>query len=114
MFGSDFQHHVILIQAFINIGDLALAEGIAEGVVNVLNGDTETAGGVTVDDDGTLQAMQLLVGVDVAELGDFLQALHDDGGPVNEVGEIVRLKGVLELTAAEPPPTLTIPPPSPA
>src|SRR5260370_30259252 len=66
-----------------------------------MNGDPETAGGVTVDDDGTLQSMQLLVGVDVAELGDFLQELHDDGGPVNEVGEIVRLKGVLELSAAE-------------
>src|SRR5713226_1060083 len=101
MFGSDFQHDVILIQAFVNVGDLALAEGIAESVVNVLNGDAETAGGVTVDDDGTLQAMHLLVGVDVAQLGDFLQALHDDGGPVNEVGEIVGLKGVLELSAAE-------------
>src|SRR5712692_2484203 len=101
MLGSDFQHYVILIQAFVDVGNLALAEGVAESVVNVLNGDAEPAGGVAVDDDGALQAMQLLVGVDVTELGDFLQALHDDGSPMGEVNEIVGLQSVLVLSAAK-------------
>src|SRR5712692_2690688 len=101
MFGSDFQHNVILIEAFVDVGDLALAEGIAESIVNVLNGDAETAGGVAIDDDGTLQAMHLLVGVEVAELGDFLEALHDDGSPVSEVSEVVGLECVLILGAAK-------------
>src|SRR5437660_353388 len=99
MLGSNFQHHVILIQAFVDVGDLALAEGIAKSVVNVLNGNAKAGGGVSVNGDGTLQAMHLLVGVDVAKLGDLLEALHDDGRPVNKVTEIVRLKGVLELSA---------------
>ena len=43
--------------------------------------------------------MHLLVRIDVAKLGDFLEALHDDGRPVGEVPEIVRLKSVLELSA---------------
>src|SRR2546423_8038795 len=97
MLGSNFQHDVILIQAFIYVGDLALAESVAEGVVNVLNGDAETAGGVPVDDDGTSQTMHLLVGVDIAEFGDFLEALHDDGSPMCEIVEIVGLQGVLIL-----------------
>ena len=29
--GSDFHHHVILIQTFVDVGDLALAEGVAQG-----------------------------------------------------------------------------------
>src|SRR6266481_3659123 len=108
MLGSDFQHHVILIQAFINVGDLALAKGIAKSVVNILNRDAKTAGGVAVNDHGTLQAMHLLVGVDVAELRDFLQPLHDDGRPVGEVAEIVRLKRVLILRAAEASPNIEV------
>jgi len=48
MFGSDFQHDVVLIQAFVDVGDLALSEGIAESVVNVLNSDAKTAGSVAV------------------------------------------------------------------
>src|SRR5215471_4387676 len=38
---SDFQNDVVLIQAFVNVGDLALAESIAKRVVDVLNGDPQ-------------------------------------------------------------------------
>ncbi len=55
--GRNFHHDVILIQAFVDVGDLALPEGIAERVVNVLNGDAEAGGSVAVDNDGTLQAV---------------------------------------------------------
>src|SRR5947207_15952572 len=43
--------------------------------------------------------MHLLVRIDVAKLGDFLEALHDDGRPVGEVPEIVRLKSALDPSA---------------
>ncbi len=66
---GDFQHDVILIQTSVNIGDLALAERVAQGVVNVQHIDAETAGSVSIDDDGAFEAMHLLVGIDVAQLG---------------------------------------------
>ena len=92
---------MILVQAFVNVGDLALAEGVAKSIVDVLYGNAEAAGGIAVNDDGALQSMHLLVGVDVAQLRDFLEALHDDGRPMREVAEIIRLKRVLVLRAAE-------------
>src|SRR5437763_328650 len=39
--GGDFHHHVVLIQAFVDVGDLALAESVTQSVVDVLNGDAE-------------------------------------------------------------------------
>ena len=100
-FRSNFQHHVILIQAFVNVRDLALAKGVAKSIVNVLHSDAKPAGRVAVDDYGTLQPMHLLVGVDVAELWNSLEALHDDGRSMRELAEIVCLQRVLILSAAE-------------
>src|SRR5690348_6035627 len=39
--GGDFHYDVVLIQPFINVGDLALTEGVAQSVVDILNGDAE-------------------------------------------------------------------------
>ena len=39
---QDVENDVILIEAFVDIGDLALAEGIGERVVNILKRDAET------------------------------------------------------------------------
>ena len=39
---QDVENDVILIKAFVNVGDLALAEGVGESVVDVLKRDTET------------------------------------------------------------------------
>src|SRR5262245_54965804 len=58
---SHFHHDVILIQPFVNVRDLALAEGVAERVVDVLNSDTETRSRVAVDDQTALKTLQLLV-----------------------------------------------------
>src|SRR5260370_35874095 len=101
MVGGDFHHDVILIQAFVDVGGLALPEGSAERVVNVLNGDAEAGGGVAVDDDGTLQAVELLVAVYVAELGDRAHAFLKNGSPVREVREVIGLESVLVLSATE-------------
>ena len=42
IFGIDFEHDVILIELGEDGGDLALAIGIVEGVVEILGGDAET------------------------------------------------------------------------
>src|SRR5260370_32698607 len=98
--GRGLYDEVILIQAFVDVGDVALHEGIAERVVNVVNGDAEAGGGVAVDDDGTLQAVQLLVAVYVAELGDRAHAFLKNGSPVREVREVIGLGSGLVLSGA--------------
>src|SRR4029077_12180914 len=96
----DLQHDVILVDAFVDVGDLPLSEGVAERVVNIQNVDAQAAGGVAVDNDGAFQPAHLLVGIDVAQLGDFSQALLKDGSPMSEIAEIVRLERVLILRGA--------------
>src|ERR1700719_2670709 len=92
---------MVLVQAFIDVGDLALAEGVAEGVVDVLEAHAEAAGGIAVDDDVAGQAAHLLIRIDVAQFRDLGEALLEDGGPVDEVGQIVGLQRVLVLRAAK-------------
>ena len=41
---------MVLIVALIDVGDLALAEGVVEGVIDFGDGNTEATGGVAVDD----------------------------------------------------------------
>src|ERR1700674_1609092 len=100
-FGGDFHHDVILVQALINIGDLPLAEGVAQRVVNVHHSNTETGGGVSIDDDGAFEAVHLLVRIDVAELRNFSQALLKNRRPMREIGEIISLERVLILSPAK-------------
>src|SRR6266571_1847419 len=47
---SDLHHDVVLIQAFINVGNLSLAEGITKRVVDGLNGNAEARSRVAIDD----------------------------------------------------------------
>src|SRR4029077_6218602 len=49
----------------------------------------------------TLEAVHLLVGIDIAQFRDPRQTLLEDGGPMIEIIEIVRLQGVLVLRTAE-------------
>src|ERR1700722_16693727 len=77
IFGN-FEDDVILVQAFVDVGDLALAEGVAERVVNVGHVDAKARSGVAVNDQRTLQAADLLIGVDVVNAGNFLKTLHEN------------------------------------
>src|SRR5690348_17907159 len=92
---------MVLVQSFVDVGDLALAKGVAESVVNIRGSHTKTSCGVAVNHNVTGKTAHLLVGIDVAQLGDFGNALLDDGGPVREVGQVIGLKRVLVLGAAE-------------
>src|SRR5260370_37463192 len=68
-----------------------------------MHGDAETAGGVAIDDDDAFESVHLLVGIDVAQLGDFSQALLKNGSPMSEIVEIVGLESVLILRGAAAP-----------
>ncbi len=101
-FRRNFQNDMVLIQPFINIGDLALAEGIAQDIIDVLNGDSQPSRGIAIDRKIGLQALILLVGIDIAQFRNLAKSIHDDGSPVIKIVEIVSLQSVLILGATEP------------
>ncbi len=62
-----FHHHVILVQRRVHGGDLALAEGVVQGVVDQLRRDAEARRGGAIISDHGLQALILLVAVHVGD-----------------------------------------------
>src|SRR5271170_523996 len=99
--GHDFQNDVVLIESLVDRRDLTLAKSVIQGVIDGLHGDTEAAGGVAVDHERSLEAMGLLVRVNVTQLRDFRQARLQQRRPVVEVFQTIRLKGVLVLSGSE-------------
>src|SRR5580700_4730590 len=69
--GHDFQDYVVLIETLVDGGDFALAESVAQSVVDRLHRDAESAGSIAIDDKRTFQPVHLLVGVDIAKLGNL-------------------------------------------
>jgi len=80
-------------------------EGIAEGVIDVLDGNTETRGGIAIDDDGACNR-GVADRMTSRSSGILAQALLKNGGPMREVIEIVALECVLILSPPKRPPTL--------
>ena len=70
-------HHVILIQLGEDGGDLALAEGVVERIVDVGREHAEARSGVAVDDQRRQQTEILLVARDVPNLRQRLQPLDE-------------------------------------
>ena len=71
----DFEHDAILARLGEQRGNLALAVGAVERVIDVGHADAEAAGGVAVDLDEGLQPLVLLVAHDIGESGLFPQTL---------------------------------------
>src|SRR5258708_40271950 len=69
----DFQNDVILVELSEDRGDLALAKGIVERVVNVGRKNGEARSCVTVDRERRDQTLGQLGADDVAELADVVQ-----------------------------------------
>ena len=82
--------------------DLALAERVVQRVVDQLRLDAEARGGIAVDRQRQRRALGLLVGGDVAQLGQRLQLVEDLRRPVVQLGEIGVLQRVFELGAGRP------------
>ena len=72
---------VVLVERIVDRRDLALAEGVVERVVDHAGVDAEPRRGRAVDHQIGLEPLVLLVGVDVAQLGQLLQRLEDLGRP---------------------------------
>jgi hypothetical protein len=64
------------------IRDLALAERIVERAINRRHGNTKAGSSIAVDDEGSLQPVDLLVSVEIQELGDFAQPGHQKRRPM--------------------------------
>ena len=62
--------------------------------------DAQPRRGVAIDDHGGLQALVLLVGVDVAQFGQRAQLLQQKRGPVVQVAQVLALQRVLILRLA--------------
>src|SRR5467141_466874 len=96
----DFHDHVILVELGKNCGDLALAKGIVERIVNVGRKNAEARGGVAIDRERSEQALVQLVAGDVAEFGERFQFVDEARSPVSELLGINVFEAVLELRAA--------------
>ena len=72
--------HVVLVERGVHRRDLALAEGVVERVVDGLRRDAEARGRRAVDRQRGLEALDLLIAVDVGELGQLPQPLRAPRG----------------------------------
>ena len=96
----DLHHHVILVERVVDRRDLALAEGVVERVVDRGGIQLQPRGGVAVDGEIDLQAVLLLVGVDVGQCRHVLQRVGELRRPLVELRHVSRLQRVLILGVA--------------
>ncbi len=98
--GRDLHHHVILVELREDGGDLALAEGIVERVVDVGHGDAQPRSGVAVNDQLGSEALVLQVAGDVGKRGLLAQSVDHLARVGSELGLVGIFERVLELRAA--------------
>ena len=94
---------MVLIERRIDRRDLRLAERVVEGLVDHPRGDAQARGGGAVDDERRLQALVLLVGVDVGDLGQLRERLAHARLPQPQIRELIGLQGELVLRVGLPP-----------
>ena len=96
-----FEDDVVLVQLGVHGVDLALAEGVVEGVVDGGGSDAEAGGGGAVDDERDGETAGLFVGGDVFKVGQILKASDEAIGPVAEFVGVGVFEGELILSAAD-------------
>ena len=97
-----FHDHVVLVELAVDRRHLALAEGVVERRVDRRRGEAEPRRAVAVDVDHRLDAVLLLVGVDVGQHRLALHLVGEAGRPAAQVGEAVALQRVLVVGVALP------------
>ena len=95
--GGQFHHHAVLVERVVDNPHLTLAERVIERVVDGGDCHAQARRRVTVDDQRSLQALVLLVGVDVCQLGQQRQCVAYPRLPGAQVCQVVGLQGVLVL-----------------
>src|SRR5215468_9596726 len=96
-----FHDDVILIELCVDRRDLALAESVVEGVVDIGRKNAETRGGVTVDDDVKQQAASETVVCHISQLRKILEALLKLWNPGVEFFRVNIFKTVLKLRSTD-------------
>ena len=97
----DFHHHVILIELREDGGDLALAEGVVQRVVDIRGQHAEARGGVAIDGQRGEQPLVLLIAGDVANFRNGLQLFDEARSPVRQFFRVHVFQAVLKLRAAD-------------
>ena len=97
----NFEDDVILVQLRKDGGDLALAVGVVERIVDVGRENAEARRGVTVNHQRGKQALVQLVAGDVAQLRERFQLVHEARSPVCKLFRVDVFEAVLELRAAD-------------
>ena len=98
--GIRFEHDVMLVEPFVEGGDLALTEGVVKRAVDGGRRHAQSRSGIAVDDDVGLQAACLLVARDVAQEWVCAQLAQERVGPVVQLAQVSRLHRVLILGLA--------------
>ena len=98
--GRDLEDDPVLVQRGEDRRDLALAEGVVEGLVDGLGQDAESRRGVAVDHERGHQPAVLLVGGHVAQRAQLPQLGEHARREAIEVGQVIALERVLVLGIA--------------
>src|SRR5262249_34472291 len=92
---------MVLIQLRIHGGDLALAKGIVERIVDGRGADTEAGGSGTINDQGGFEAAVLLIGEEVRQEWERAHLGQDARCPFIEFADVIALQGILVLRGAQ-------------
>ena len=95
------QHHAVLVGLGVDGGDLALAEGVVERIVDGLHGDAEPPGRLAVDLHHGAQAAVLGLRHHLAQHGRGAQLLGEAAGPQRHLLLVAADQRVLELRPAD-------------
>src|SRR5215469_5713082 len=99
--GIDFQYNAILVELGVDGGDLALAEGVVESVVDGGGQNAQAGRGVAVDNQRSEKALVELVTGNVADHGNVAEFVHKARHPVGELLGVGILQAVLKFRAAD-------------
>ena len=99
--GSVFQDDVVLVELGVLGVDLALTEGVVEGVVDGLGGDAEAGGGGAVDDEGGGGPPSCWSVTTSESWGSFLSLATRSWDAGVELGLVGVFEGVLVLGAGD-------------
>ena len=91
--GQDLQDHYVLIGRRVDDGDLALAVGAEERVLDLLRRDAERDGAIAIDIHHHLRAGDLHVAVDVHEAGQGAHFVGELRRPLVDLLEVRRSAG---------------------
>ena len=73
---------MVLVQRFIDGGNLALTEGLIQRCVNRVRLNTKARGSVAINHNSSFETPILLIGIDVLELAKLSQFREDAGSPL--------------------------------